>query len=134
LQLMKDSACRIGEAVDYFRWQVTTNYVKLQPQKKNNRRILDIEDFTEISINYLVSQQNHYPEKFYNKFQYFIKESIKTQYYIGEKRLTTHIFRHLRVKEMVFRHGATEQQIQDYLGEKTITAVRYYTQAIIYKK
>lgn len=133
-QLQRDSACRIGEAVDFMRWTVRTNYVRLQPQKRNNVRLLELEDFTSTSINYLINQQDYFPLKYYNKFNYYIQTHISENLYIGEKRVSTHIFRHAKVKEMVQNHQATPTQIQDYLGERTMRAAEQYINSIIYVK
>lgn len=132
--LQYETACRIGEAVDTDRWNVKIDYIELQPEKRNNKRILMIEDFSTETLNYLTTPRAPVPTKFYNKFQYYFKENLKPTLWIGEKRVKTHIFRHAKVKNLVNEQGATPAQIQDYLGEKTLKAAEIYINSIIYTK
>ena len=134
-EVMYFTGCRASEAIDQSLWGLTNpGVIILKPNKGNNSRIFNLNEIPESYQEYLKCDtvQRFAPK--YDQLNYNFKQLfIYPQVYIGDKKCTLHLFRHdyaKRLKDM----GLTDSEVQDKLGEKSISSVMAYIDSLYRKQ
>lgn len=132
-QTMYKTGGRFSDIYNHQNWTVIdANYLKLTPQKNNNIRIIPASDINFYLYDSILNGWDigrefsySYAKNAYNRFFPGPKLFVKS------KPVTTHLFRHNKAK-LLKKEGNTDSQIQQYLGEKSITSANQYIYSNIY--
>ena len=126
------SGCRAREPYNYKNWTVyNPSTIYLQPEKDNNRRIFNVSELDPVFVDalkdgvviYNVARYNTACFYFHRFFYYpIVKHNTRS--------LSLNLFRHNRAKQLQIS-GQTDEEIQNYLGEKDIKNSNNYIYSVL---
>ena len=127
--------CRIGELFNYhISFDGVTGHVLIQPQKKNNLRILPL---TNIDVPKYIEEIELTQDNFWiNKrnLQRIIEKAMPySALYCGDKKIGAHLFRHNYIRKL-FASGYQIESINNIMGYTTQNVADTYLAAVIYYK
>lgn len=130
--LLKDTGCRIQEATDPIRWRRLGSDYALKPLKGNDIRTFSTAELSQNTIVYLNNFPNYPQEipmrKYQQQFDYF-KGNVTILR--GQKEISTHLFRHNYARQLRV-NGLTDVQVQNKLGERTLSSALEYLDTKIF--
>gem|GEM_PF-1737038 len=119
---------RFNDLYDISRMTIQKDTVSVQPSKKNNTRIIEIENFHPQTLTFIKNQINFYYQfaSYRTYTRTFNKLSAGKQFFVKSKPASLHLFRHNYVRKLYFNQHKTLPEIQEILGLKSLDIVSDY--------
>jgi hypothetical protein len=132
MKLLRHTGCRITEIFEIDRWQIISNYsVRLQPQKMNNYRYIELNSDFDNFIAAIQGQYKPFLSRTYSQLQNLFSiinkwGTVKS----GDKDITLYIFRYLYLRNLQDL-GLTLAEIASIMGYTTTAVISNYLDAVI---
>jgi len=118
---------------DYF-VSLDGSLITVQPDKKNNQRIIQDVDVNNIMYAFLTTDYLYLKVRDYKRLnQTFHIASAPNNYIVEDKEMVLYLFRFNKVKKLV-DSGLTDEQVRVKMGWNNILMVQKYYNTIVYVK
>jgi integrase len=118
---------RFNDLYDISRMTIHKDIVSVQPSKKNNTRIIEIEKFHPQTLSFIKNQINFYYQfASYRTYTRTFNKLSANQFFVKLKPTSLHLFRHNYVRKLYFYQHKSLPGIQEILGLKSLDIVSDY--------
>lgn len=127
------TGARFNDVAKLANWSIVNDKtIKLQPQKKNDIRVFNIEELDVMLVDQLRSGYDMYRQTSYkNAVEVFNSMFPVRRMMVKNKSIKTHIFRHIKAKQLK-RQELSDNDIRLYLGERSQRSANDYIYSTIY--